>query len=143
MTKETIIINLFTIMNSKIILKSSAIVFFALGILASFAPEILLSYLKIEFTLTTTLIAQAFGAFNVAMGILNWMSKSSIFGGIYNRPIAMANLAYFFMTGLAIIKGLLNVPHAPFFIWGIGLVYLAFAIAFWFILFKNPIPVNK
>ncbi|MDD5150290.1 MAG: hypothetical protein PHC28_07370 [Flavobacterium sp.] len=130
-------------MNSKIILTTSSVVFFAFGILTSFAPEILLSFLKIEYTLTATLVAQAFGAFNIAMGILNWMSKSSLFGGIYNRPIGMANLAYFFMAGLAIIKGLLNVPEAPLFIWGVGIIYLAFAIAFWLLLFKNPIPNNK
>jgi hypothetical protein len=130
-------------MNSKFILTVSSIVFFSLGVLASFAPEVFLSFLKIKHTLNATLIAQAIGAFNVAMGILNWMSKESLFGGIYNRPITMANLAYFFMSGLAIIKGVLNSPQVSLLLGGVGIIYLILATTFWFILFKNPIPDNK
>ena len=44
---------------------------------------------------------QIIGSLYFALAILNWMSKGSFIGGIYNRPIAIANLTHFVIAGLA------------------------------------------
>ena len=86
---------------------------------------------------------QIIGSFYFAFAILNWMSKGSIIGGIYNRPIAMANLTHFVIAGLALIKGILSNPSLSYIIWSIAIIYSIFAILFGIVAFKHPVSENK
>ncbi len=130
-------------MYSKIILTLSALSFFIIGIPASFAPELLLSFLKVDYTITASMFVQGFGAFNFAMGIQNWMSRAGLIGGIYNRPLVMANLTYFFMFGLAIYKGLIISTDKSIIICSFEILFLILALAFGIVLFKDPIATRK
>lgn len=116
-----------------------ALTYFILGAFASFAPEIVSSFLKTENTLLVSLLIQGFGAFNFAMSIQNWMSKSSLIGGIYNRPLIMANLTYFGMSSIAISKGLMNSIDVSSILWFFGIIFILFTIAFGVFFFKNPL----
>ena len=58
------------------------------------------------------------------------MSKASLIGGIYNRPIALANWTHFFIAVLALIKGVLANPSLSYVIWSIAIIYSIFAILF-------------
>lgn len=116
----------------------AALTYCITGAVASFAPEVVTSFLKTENSLLIFLLVQAFGAFNFAMGIQNWMLKSSLIGGIYNRPLVIANLIYFMMSGIAISKGLMKLEKVSVIICFLGIIYLLFAIVYCFIFFKNP-----
>jgi len=85
------------------------------------------------------LLVQILGALYFAFGMLNWMSKASLIGGIYNRPIAVANFSHFFIAGLALIKSIISNSDLPLIFLVIGIVYLIFALLFGLILFKHPI----
>lgn len=73
------------------------------------------------------------------MGMLNWMMKNSVIGGIYNRPVAIANYTHFFIGVLALGKGLFNAHGLPVMFWGLAVVYLIFTVLYGFIFYRNPI----
>lgn len=130
-------------MNTKIVMTSSALTLGTVGVILTFIPETTLNLLTINSNETALFMMQIVGALFFAFGMLNWMTKSSIIGGIYNRPIAVANLTHFLIAGLALSKGLFANPKLPFMIWVIGGVYFVFMILFGIILFRHPTTETK
>ena len=86
---------------------------------------------------------QITGSLYFAFAMLNWMSKGSLIGGIYGRPIAIANLTHFVIAGLTLIKGVLVNPGLSYVIWSIAIAYSIFAILFGIVAFKHPVSKNK
>ena len=130
-------------MNTKSLMTLSAMILALIGISIIFLPKEILEYLELSVSDTLELLMQIIGSFYFAFAILNWMSKGSIIGGIYNRPIAMANLAHFVIAGLALIKGILANPSLSYVIWSIAIIYSIFAILFGIVAFKHPVSENK
>lgn len=69
---------------------------------------------------------------------LNWMARGSLIGGIYNRPIAVANFLHFLVGGLALGKGAGTAAAPPTLVWGLAGGYALFATAFGLLLFRHP-----
>ena len=130
-------------MNTKSLMTLSAMILALIGISLIFLPKEILDYLELSVSDTLELLMQIIGSFYFAFAILNWMSKGSIIGGIYNRPIAMANLAHFVIAGLALIKGILANPSLSYVIWSIAIIYSIFAILFGIVAFKHPVSENN
>jgi len=130
-------------MNTKSLMTLSAIILALIGISLIFLPKEILDYLELSVSETLQLLMQIIGSLYFALAILNWMSKGSIIGGIYNRPIAMANLAHFVIAGLALIKGILANPSLSYVIWSIAIIYSIFAIFFGIVAFKHPVDENN
>ena len=118
---------------------SSALILGLTGIILTFMPLELLGYINLEASKASQILIQILGALYFAFAMLNWMTKTSIFGVIYNRPIAIANFTHFTIAGLAIIKGLLSSPGLQNEIWIIAIIYSVFAISFGLILFRHPL----
>jgi len=74
--------------------------------------------------------------------MLNWMTKESLIGGIYNRPIAVANLTHFFIVGLAMIKLFISSSSLPLVMWFAGIIYIALALLYVVILFSHPVKLK-
>ena len=121
----------------------SAIILALIGISTIFLPNEILEYLQLSVSETLQLLMQIIGSLYFALAILNWMSKGSLIGGIYNRPIAMANLTHFVIAGLALIKGILANPSLSYVIWSIAIIYSIFAILFGIVAFKHPVSENN
>jgi len=130
-------------MNTKLLMTLSAMILALIGISLIFLPNEILDYLELSVSETLQLLMQIIGSLYFALAILNWMSKGSIIGGIYNRPIAMANLAHFVIAGLALIKGILANPSLSYVIWSIAIIYSIFAILFGIVAFKHPVSENN
>ena len=130
-------------MNTKSLMTLSAMILALIGISLIFLPNEILDYLELSVSETLQLLMQIIGSLYFALAILNWMSKGSIIGGIYNRPIAMANLAHFVIAGLALIKGILANPSLSYVIWSIAIIYSIFAIFFGIVAFKHPVSENN
>jgi len=130
-------------MNTKSLMTLSAIILALIGISLIFLPKEILDYLELSVSDTLELLMQIIGSFYFAFAILNWMSKGSIIGGIYNRPIAMANLTHFVIAGLALIKGILANPSFSYIIWSIAIIYSIFAIFFGIAAFRQPVSENN
>ena len=121
----------------------SAMILAMIGISLIFLPNEILDYLELSVSETLQLLMQIIGSLYFALAILNWMSKGSLIGGIYGRPIAMANLTHFVIAGLALIKGILVNPSLSYVIWSIAIIYSIFAIFFGIVAFRHPVSENN
>ena len=130
-------------MNTKSLMTLSAMILALIGISLIFLPKEILDYLELSVSDTLELLMQIIGSFYFAFAILNWMSKGSVIGGIYNRPIAMANLTHFVIAGLALIKRILANPSFSYVIWLIAIIYSIFAILFGIVAFRQPVSENN
>ena len=130
-------------MNTNLLMTLSAMILALIGISLIFLPNEILDYLELSVSETLQLLMQIIGSLYFALAILNWMSKGSFIGGIYNRPIAMANLTHFVIAGLALIKGVLANPSLSYVIWSIAIIYSIFAIFFGIVAFRHPVNENK
>ena len=130
-------------MNTKIVMTMSAVSLGAAGILFTFMPDTILSLLNVETNKSALFLMQILGALYFAFGMLNWMTKTSLIGGIYNRPIAVANFTHFLIAGLALTKGLISNPNSSYIFWTVGVIYFVFGVCFGLILFRHPISEKK
>lgn len=111
----------------------------ASGIVLTFSPDMVLSYLSIEPGQVQILLGQIIGGLYFAFGMLNWMTRGSLIGGIYNRPVAVANFTHFLIVGLALAKALISNRDLPYILWGAVLAYTVFGLFFGVILFRHPV----
>ena len=130
-------------MGTRIVMTTSALLLASTGIILSFIPEEILIYFGLEVTKLLQVLIQVLGALYFAFGMLNWMTKNSLIGGIYNRPITVANFTHFLVAGLALVKGLVSASGESFILWTIAGIYLVFALAFGVFLFRHPLPDNQ
>tara|TARA_Y100001936_G_scaffold220061_1_gene233937 strand:- start:52 stop:453 length:402 start_codon:yes stop_codon:yes gene_type:complete len=130
-------------MNTKPLMNLNAIMLALIGISLIFLPKEILDYFELSASDTLELLMQITGSLYYAFAMLNWMSKGSIIGGIYGRPIAIANLTHFVIAGLSLIKGIMANTGLSYVIWSIAIVYSIFAILFGIVAFKHPVSKNK
>ena len=126
-------------MNTRLIMVLSAVFLAAIGIGLSFLPKEIAGFIGINDSKILQLILQLMGALYLAFAMLNWMAKGSIIGGIYNKPIAIANFTHFFIGALALIKALMNNHTLPFEVWILAGIYCIFTILFWLIFSRHPV----
>ncbi|SFB20787.1 hypothetical protein [Algoriphagus aquimarinus] len=130
-------------MNTKLIMTLSAIFLLSAGISLTFFPDLILDYLNLNPNQIVVFLLQLLGALYFGFGMLNWMNKGRPIGGIYNRPVAIANLSHFMIAGLALLKGLTSNPELQFTIWVIGIIYILFGFAFGVIFFRHPLNAKS
>ncbi|PVY42214.1 hypothetical protein C8E01_10380 [Pontibacter virosus] len=121
----------------------SAAVLAVLGIAFTFLPEELAVYLGSEPGPLDVVLLQVVGALYLGFAMLNWMAKGSLIGGIYNRPICIANFAHFFIGAMALLKFLFRHPEQPVLLWILCAVYAGLAAWFGLTLFQHPLPVRE
>lgn len=91
-------------MSTKLLLSIAALVLGAPGSFLLFAPDLALGALGSGPDAAAELLAQVAGVLAIALGVNNWMARGAAIGGIYGRPLLMANLLAFFSSGLALLK---------------------------------------
>ena len=122
---------------SKIVLGSSAIILAASGLALTFFPDELADSINLPEGASVKLLIQTIGAMYFGFAMLNWMSRRSLIGGIYNRPIAIANMTHFMMVGIALTKLMLS-KALPQSFWLVTLIYVVYALIFGWLLFTTP-----
>ena len=122
----------------RIVMISSAAFTAVLGLAATFAPQELLARAAVTATGMPVIAMQLLGTLFLSFAMLNWMAKDSLIGGVYNRPIALANALHFFMgamaTGRAAAGGLDPRVMLP-----LAAVYVLLALAFGAVLLTSPV----
>jgi len=116
----------------------SAIFLALIGIVLTFMPQEVTAFTGLGFTQIYQLQLQIMGALFFAFAMLNWMAKGAIIGGIYNRPIAIANFAHFLIGGAALVKAVISNIHLHYSVWIIAATYSIFALLFGIIFSKHP-----
>jgi len=95
--------------------------------------------LENETTDSFTLSLQLIGALFCGLGLINWMVKEGLIGGIYNRPIVFGNLMHFLIGFFAVIKALDNYSGTNFLVMAVVAVsYMVFTITFDYLLISSP-----
>jgi len=130
-------------MNTKILMISSALFLAIIGILLSFLPNEIVDYLNVESNIITILFMKILSALYLGFGILNWMAKGTLIGGIYNRPIAIGNLMHFGVGAIALVKVVSNIQTHSEIIISLTVVYVIFAILFAYVFRTNPTKTEK
>ena len=129
-------------MNTKILMRLSALFMAILGLGASFLPQEILIHAGYRPQGTGLVLVQALGALYLGQAMLNWMARANLIGGIYSRPVAVCNFMHFAVLAVVLVKALLAGQTAPEIVLGAAL-YLAFACAFGFVLFTHPAQVAR
>jgi hypothetical protein len=73
----------------------------------------------------------------LAVATLNWMGRTAVYGGIYGRPIVLANVALGTVAGLSLGRFALSTPSALW-AWLGTLLFLAQAVAFGYVMRMGP-----
>ena len=127
-------------MNTKWIMTTASLLLGVSGIVLTFAPDLIIGSLGINPTHVSVLLGQIIGGLYFGFAMLNWMTKESLIGGIYNRPVAVANLTHFMIAGLALAKASISNTELPTLILIVSVAYVLLAILFGIILFRHPLP---
>ncbi|WP_299256330.1 hypothetical protein [uncultured Aquimarina sp.] len=130
-------------MITKIVMTSSAIFLAIIGILFSFLPNEVIEYLNVESSTITILFLNILSALYLGFGILNWMAKGTLIGGIYNKPIAIGNLMHFAVGAIALVKVISNIQNNLEIVIFLTVVYVVFAILFAYVFKTNPTKIEK
>ncbi len=117
---------------------SSAIFLIIIGVLLSFLPNEIADSLNVEPTIVTILFLKILSALYLGFGILNWIAKGTLIGGIYNRPIAIGNLMHFGVGAIALVKVVSKIQTHSEIIISLTVVYAIFAILFAYVFRTNP-----
>lgn len=83
---------------------ASAVFLLIGGIALLFGSDEILPRLIPSFPVTGSWIGQLLGAGWLALAALNWTSRSALLGGIYGRPLVVANLSLYFVSAMVLLK---------------------------------------
>lgn len=118
---------------------SSSILLGLAGIFALFMPDLLLP----NQGETAIMLAQLMGVLYFSFALMNWTAKDSAIGGIYARPVSLANFGHFFAGALLLVRNLLSTTfNLPIFI--VTIVYAIYALCFYWLVFRaTGVKVDK
>ena len=126
------------LMNTKTLMIISAIFLAVNGFGFTFFPNEITGLLINDDNYIFILILQILGALYLGFSILNWMSKASLIGGIYNKPILIGNLLHFFTASMTLIKLTFKAETNLQLIFSYTIIYSLFTLSFGYVFFTNP-----
>ena len=114
---------------------SSALILGLAGVFALFAPDALLYTQGSAPTGTASVLVQLMGALYFSFALMNWTAKDSAIGGIYARPVSLANFSHFFSGVLLLLKYQLSNEINLFVVVALA-VYAVYAVCFYWLVFR-------
>lgn len=122
-------------MNTKTLMTSSSLFLALAGVSLLFVPDVLLSAVDVSVTAQASVLVQMLGALYFSFALMNWTAKDSAIGGIYARPVSLANFSHFFSGALLLVKFLFsNAFSFPMLL--VTLLYAIFAAIFYWLVFR-------
>ncbi len=129
-------------MKTKTLMIASSVFLGLTGLLTLFAPEELLKVLSLPQADPLPVLIQLMGALYLSFALMNWTVKDNIIGGVYLRPISLANFAHFTIGALTLVKYQLSNSVNGYLFW-ILILYAVFAIIFAWLVFIHTGIDNK
>ena len=124
-------------MNSRMLSTTSALVLAAAGLLLLFAADEVLPRFVSGVQAEAAWIGQILGAAWLGIAALNWLSRGSVLGGIYGRPIVMTNAVTYFITTTVLLRA----PFAGALV--AAIVPGIFALLYGLLLFRGPFSADR
>ena len=126
-------------LNTKILMLATAIYLNVLGLCLVFLPQEIASFFEVETNQTLILVLQLLGSLYLGFGMMNWIAKNSLIGGIYNHPLVLGNLLHFLVSTFAIFKIVKHYSGTQFIvIISIAFLYVIFTLCFGYLLKSSP-----
>jgi hypothetical protein len=119
------------------IARSSAIVLFLSGAAMLFAADTILALLVPGYPSAGLWLGQLLAAALLGLGALNWFSQSTVLGGIYGRPVVMANVMFYLVSALGMLKASMRAGF-PLALSLIAVVASVFAIVYGWLMMRGP-----
>jgi len=124
------------------LLTTSAAVFFAAATALLFAPEEILSFVGVEGTGFDRALLQMIAAALFGFSMLNWMNRRSRIGGIYGRPVVVANFSHAAIATAMLVR-VVPGSETRWSAWAVLSAYALLTVAFAWKLFHSPRPVDE
>lgn len=125
-------------MNTKILTTAAALYQGVLGLALTFIPEEINDFFG--GVVAGAWVLQLLGACLLGFAAQNWLSRTGLIGGIYNRPLVLANFTHFFIGFFALVKTLSNYNGTPYVVLlVVGILYVVFALCFGYLIRKTPV----
>ena len=124
-------------MNTKILLTIAALVQFVFALVGTFMPDEVVGYLG-GGSGSAMLFVQLLGAATLGLAMMNYMSRGSRIGGIYNKPLLIGNLA-FWVSSAAALWRFEPVPDMQMLHYAIAGVFTVLALCFLIVFFRSPV----
>lgn len=124
-------------MISSLLSRVSAVVLLIGGAALLFAPDVLLPALVPGFPPAAAWLGQLLAAAWLGMAALNWLQRAAVLGGIYGRPVVLANLALYFVSALSLLRAAAG-GAAPAAAWGALALAAPLAMAYGALLLRGP-----
>lgn len=121
-------------MHTNLLMRANAFTLGLVGCSLSFLPREIADIMSLQ---SDPILLQLLGALYFGFALLNWMNKGKILGGIYGRPIVMANFAHFLIGAFALIKYALKGTDSNVLLI-LTSVYVIFGMAFGWMAFTHP-----
>ena len=118
--------------STRMIMVASSVALLVAGVACLFAPIESLS--AIGFQEPNELTGQLLGSLYLAFAAANWTARGSMIGGIYARPLSVANFLHFVVGGTVLVRGLSGSTLTAGYL-AVTLGYLALAISFTLVLY--------
>ena len=118
------------------LMTSSALILGLAGVFALFAPDALLYTQGSAPTGIASVLVQLMGALYFSFALMNWTAKDSLIGGIYARPVSLANFGHFFAGALLLLKYQLS-NEMNLYILAALIVYSIYMACFYWLVFRS------
>lgn len=123
---------------TKILMIISAIFLAVNGFAFSFFPVEISVLLNSDDNHFFILTLQILGALYLGFSYVNWMSKNSLIGGIYNKPLLIGNILHFLTASMAMLKLVFKFENNFQLILSFTLIYCLFTLLFGYVFFTSP-----
>jgi hypothetical protein len=125
-------------MYTRWLLISSALLLAAVGVALSFLPQEVVGALGEAPRPPVIVLAQLAGAMAMGWAFMNWMARGQRLGGIYNRPLALANFLHFFAGAMVLLRVAAS-GHAGAIEQGLVVPYVLLAVWWGAAMFTSPV----
>ena len=121
---------------SGMVARTSAVLLAASGVTLLFAADVILPRIAPGVSPDAAWSGQLLGAAWLGLAALNWLTRSSVLGGIYGRPIVLANAALFFISTMVLANAAVRLGSVA--LWVATVVAGFMALAYGLLLFRGP-----
>lgn len=128
-------------MNTKLLLTSTSLFLALAGVTALFVPDSILSAQGVTVTTGASLLVQLLGAGYLAFAMMNWAAKDSAIGGIYARPVSLANFSHFFVGTMLLLNHIFS-NAGNLSLWAAMFFYAFFTVCFYWLVFRATGTAN-
>jgi hypothetical protein len=129
-------------MPSTIVSRASAAVLLVAGVALLFAADVILPRLVPGFPPGAAWLGQLLGGAWIGVAALNWLGRSAVLGGIYGRPVVVANLTLHFVSALVLLRAATRAA-APGALLLAALPAASLALAYGWLLRRHPFPDDR